>query len=236
VTAAGCASPATRHPLRAWLAWLGVLAVVAVGCGGPAHETSASGATRAGAGGLTTASDGEQPPSSTPSGVAKVAGPARSHVDPQRPRSLILPSGTRVPVDVASTDASGVLALPEDVDQAGWWDGSAMIGDVLGSVVVAAHVDSFDQGLGAFAELLSSRPGQSVQLTSKRWRQTYRITTAHLVPKASLDATSPLYTGRKGRPLVLITCGGAYDPARGGYQDNFVVVADPVGPVRQRIS
>ena len=57
-------------------------------------------------------------------------------------------------IDASATAADGELAIPTDVDRAGWWDGSSRIGDPFGGIVVAAHIDSFDQGLGRFAELL----------------------------------------------------------------------------------
>ena len=54
------------------------------------------------------------------------------------------------------------------------------------------------------------------------------MTSAHLVPKTEVTATSPLYDVT-GRPrLVLITCGGDYSPQT-GYADNMVVIAAPKG-------
>jgi hypothetical protein len=145
----------------------------------------------------------------------------------------VLPSGTVVPVRVATTGADGALRLPTDVRRAGWWDGSARLGDALGSIVVAAHVDSFDQGLGVFAQLLSIHRGDDVMVRSGGLSQRFEVTSARLVPKTSLTSTSPLYTAQTPSRLVLITCGGSFEPAKGGYQDNFVVVAEPRGDLRR---
>lgn len=142
-------------------------------------------------------------------------------------------SGTSVPINVAASDEKGLLSLPTDVMHAGWWDGSARVGDPLGSIVVAAHVDSLSQGLGVFAELLSARVGDRLVLSSAQLTQRYRVVRAHLVPKVSLTSSSRLYTAPTIGRLVLITCGGTFDPSRGGYQDNFVVVAEPTGPVQK---
>jgi sortase (surface protein transpeptidase) len=131
-------------------------------------------------------------------------------------------------VRVSATARTGELAIPVDIQQAGWWDGGSRLGDPYGGIVVAAHVDSFTQGLGRFAQLLSMRPGDVVTLTSKHLQEQFRVVSADLVPKSSLSASSDVFSAR-GRPrLVLITCGGAYTPA-GGYQSNMVVTAAPVG-------
>ncbi len=171
------------------------------------------------------AADGPVAESVGPTTPARVARPAPSQVDAQRPRLLVLPSGAEVPIEVAATSRDGELVLPQDINHAGWWDGSAQLGDPFGPIVVAAHIDSFTQGLGVFAELLSVEPGDGVQLLAGGLTQDFRVVRADLVSKASLSGDSPLYSPAGESRLVLITCGGAYDPDRGGYQDNMVVVA-----------
>lgn len=166
--------------------------------------------------------------SSAPAGVGT---PAGHQVRPRRPTELVLSTNTEVPVTVSRTGSDGLLEIPTNVRRAGWWDGSAKLGDPLGSIVIAAHVDSLTQGLGVFAQLLSAHPGDHVTLNAGRLNQRYTVVRARLVPKASLRSTSPLYSAPSQPRLVLITCGGAFDPARGGYQDNFVVVAVPDGPL-----
>ncbi len=127
-------------------------------------------------------------------------------------------------VDTSATAADGALAIPADVNRAGWWNGSARLGDPYGSIVVAAHVDSFAQGLGRFAELLGMQPGDRVRLAASGLSQRFKVVSAELVPKTSFG---PSVFASHATQLVLITCGGSYDPARGGYQDNMVVIAEP---------
>ena len=78
---------------------------------------------------------------------------------PERPVAVTLPSGRVLPVDPAGTLRDGALAVPRDIRRAGWWAGSSRLGDPFGSIVLAAHVDSFTQGVGPAAELLCARPG-----------------------------------------------------------------------------
>jgi hypothetical protein len=165
-----------------------------------------------------------QPVKATP---AQIGRPGPLQVDSQQPRMLVLPSGIRMRVRQSATSASGALSIPADIIQAGWWDGSSKLGDPFGAIVVAAHVDSFTQGLGRFAELLSMKPGEVVQLRSAGLSETFSVASAGLVPKSSISATSGVFSARGPSRLVLITCGGVYDPSHGGYQSNMVVVAYP---------
>lgn len=162
------------------------------------------------------------------------ARPARSDVPPERPLSLRLPSGTVLPVDVSAIDARGTLSLPDTVDRAGWWGGSARLGDVYGAVVVAAHVDSFTEGIGPIAQLLGARPGDVLRLESRTLSRDYVVGSARLVPRAALGTLAPILSFAGGPRLVVITCGGTYDRDRGGYHDNLVVVAVAQGPLRRR--
>ena len=173
-------------------------------------------------------------PAAPPAGPAHQARRAASAVVPESPRVLMLPSGAVVPVDVSITDRSGRLTLPEDVDRAGWWNGGARLGDAFGAIVVAAHVDSFDEGVGPIAELLDAHAGDRVRLDSRTLSHAFVVSSTRLVPRASLPRLAPLLSFGGNHRLVLITCGGPYDPAYGGYRDNLVVVAEPREPVRRR--
>ena len=75
------------------------------------------------------------------------------------PTSLRLPSGRHVLVHAVGTRDNGVLDVPGDVTSAGWWRGGARLGDPFGATLIAGHVDSVDQGLGAYAELSECVPG-----------------------------------------------------------------------------
>lgn len=158
---------------------------------------------------------------------------AASQQDIARPTSVRLPSGVTVPVRVASTGERGLLQVPRDIRAAGWWDGGAQIGDAYGAIVIAGHVDSATQGLGPFAELLNTRPGDRIRVGGKAATQAFAVSTVDLVPKVSLRTRDAVFAESGRLRLVLITCAGPFDPARGGYQDLAVVTAHPVPPVRR---
>jgi hypothetical protein len=163
---------------------------------------------------------------------AQVGRPAPSQVTAERPLAITLASGTTMRVRRSATSPTGALAIPADIKQAGWWDGSSKLGDPFGAVVIAAHVDSFTQGLGKFSELLTMKPGDVIRLASAHLSETFQVVGAGLVPKTSITATSDAFSANGPPRLVLITCGGQYDPTRGGYQSNMVVVATAKHPAR----
>jgi hypothetical protein len=94
--------------------------------------------------------------------------------------------------------------------------------------VIAGHVDSRTQGLGALAPLREAAPGNEVVVTDEagvvsRWR----VVSREVISKQVLPLDR-LFT-REGPPrLTLITCGGPFLPEFGSYRDNVVVVAEPV--------
>jgi hypothetical protein len=172
-------------------------------------------------------------PAPTP---ALVGRPAGSQITPERPSRITLPTGTAMRVRSTSTATTGSLDIPTNIKQAGWWDGGSKLGDPFGAIVVAAHVDSFTQGLGRFAELLSMKPGDLIRLDSAHLSDTYQVVRAGLVPKSSISARSGAFAATGESRLVLITCGGQFDPAHGGYQSNMVVVAIARHQARSRAS
>ena len=161
---------------------------------------------------------------------AERAGPP----DAQRPTSVQLPSGTRVPVRPAGTRGRGLLDVPDDVTEAGWWRVGARVGDPFGSTLIAGHVDAVDQGLGSFAELLAVDRGQLVRLRSRDLEQTFAIRSRRLVPRGDLRAESGIYSVQGKRRLTLVTCAPPYLADRGGYQNLAVVTAVPVGGAHVR--
>ncbi len=149
------------------------------------------------------------------------------------PNRVTLADGSHADVEPAAT-RDGILAVPTDVRKVGWWDGSAEAGDPFGSTVVAGHVDSKTQGLGYFARLRSVAKGEVIAVSGRPDGQDaektlrYRVRSTRPVTKDALAADSAAFDQDGDHRLVLITCTGTYDPSRGGYQENLVVIATPI--------
>ena len=157
-----------------------------------------------------------------PVGPAYVVGAA-----PFRPTRIVLPDGLSAPVSAVGLRDDGSLVIPDDPRVVGWWTGGSMAGDAYGSTVLAGHVDSASRGIGVLADLPRLRRGQVVELTAGARSARYRVVSARLVPQAQLSRTGGVFRTDGDPQLVLITCGGPFDPVRHHYADNYVVVARP---------
>lgn len=175
-------------------------------------------------------------PSSPTASVEASQARRTGSVAAEAPTAVRLPSGTRVPVIAVATRDTGVLDVPDDVAAAGWWSGGSRVGDPFGATLLAGHVDSAKQGLGAYAELLDVRPRQRVRLSSAHLEQAFVIDALRLIAKGDVGRDPRVWSSRGDRRLVLVTCAPPYDPARGGYQRLAVVTALPVGDAQDRRS
>jgi hypothetical protein len=129
-----------------------------------------------------------------------------------------------VPVGVAT---DGQMELPADPDVIGWYRYGSAPGDGSGSVVLGGHVDSQEYGIGQFAGLLEAGIGDELEVfTAAGSVSTYRVTDVLSVPKAALPVAE-LFRRDGHERVVLLTCGGDFDVAAGGYRDNVVVTAAP---------
>jgi hypothetical protein len=153
---------------------------------------------------------------STPSAV--IAAPVRLRLPRLRIDAPVLP---------VTVDVNGLLGVPDNPRQVGWWTASSRPGMQSGSVVVDGHVDSATLGLGALFHLDQARPGDEVLLTNAAGVSTsYSVVARRTYPKTTLPATEVFASDVRPR-LVLITCGGAFDQATRHYADNIVVYAVP---------
>ena len=142
------------------------------------------------------------------------------------PRRFRVPElGLDLPV-VPTGVTRGEMELPEHPTTIGWYAYGPRPGDRSGAAVLAGHVDSRRYGIGPLAELRTLRKGDRIVVLSAAGSKTFRVVAVQLIAKHTraldevFDRTGP------GR-LEIVTCGGAYLPDRGGYQDNVVVSAVP---------
>ena len=167
-----------------------------------------------------------------PAAPAQQAQRLPTSVVPEPPASLRLPGGKLVRIVPTRTGLDRSLGIPDSLRRAGWWRGGARLGDPFGSMLVAAHVDAVDRGLGPFVVLLSVRRGARFVVTSPHLRQEFRVTARRLIARDQL-ARARWVSSYSGAPrLTLVTCAPPYVRSKGGYQRLAVVVASPVGPPR----
>jgi hypothetical protein len=139
-----------------------------------------------------------------------------------------------VQIQPVGTTSHGLLDVPADAETAGWWEGGSRLGDPLGTMLLAARLDSRAEGLGPFASLLTARPGERIRVWGGGLGQTYEVRARRLRPRGPVTPTSWLHSLQGPPRLTLVTCAGPYDPDNGGHQNLAVIEACPVGEVRLR--
>ena len=156
-----------------------------------------------------------QPPTTRPSGRPSAL-----------PRLLSIPRlGLRMLVLPRGVDDRGAMALPTAPPWLGWYRFGSRPLDRAGATVLAGHVDTRADGAGPLAgprRPTRRRPHRGTGRSSDR--SATCTTSVTRIRKSRIDL--PAVFSRAGPPrLHLVTCGGAYLPEDGGYQDNVVVVA-----------
>lgn len=140
--------------------------------------------------------------------------------------------GIDMRIDTKALEPNGDMSLPVSPFRAGWYEYAAAPNSPKGATVLAAHVDSLAEGKGPFAELRTVQPGTEVSLVdSAGVTHTYIVSTVERITKGEVPWGR--YFSLAGDPrLVLITCGGEYDPGYNGgvgrYTDNYIVTAEKV--------
>ncbi|MTD15198.1 sortase [Nakamurella sp. YIM 132087] len=163
------------------------------------------------------------PPTSAPSSAPATA-PA-----PTRPVRLALPRlGIEAEVVPVGVRDDGEMEVPADVATVGWYRFGPLPGSSTGSAVLTGHVDSADQGPGAFAQLGAMEPGDLFQVTDADGTgRTFQVVARESWPKTEVPLDRIFDRSGEGR-LVLITCGGAFADGAGSYLDNIAITAIPV--------
>jgi hypothetical protein len=133
----------------------------------------------------------------------------------------VAPAATGLAADNRSLD------LPESARTVVWWAYGATPGSSSGTVLLAGHI-SWAGRLGVLGRIGTLRLGDQISITRRDGVVVrYAVVGRRKVPKASLADLGLFQVGGAPR-LVLVTCGGRYDPARHSYEDNVVVQARPI--------
>ncbi|MFG3601773.1 class F sortase [Micromonospora chersina] len=173
-------------------------------------------------------------PAATPTATGDPTVPVNAGTLPAA-GATVPPVGLRIPpIGVTATvDPVGInrrtdeFEVPPSVDRVGWYRYGPGLEAGTGSVVIAGHVDSADQGRGAFFRLRELDRGDTLTVTGADGRErTYRVVAREEYAKTRIPLER--YFARDGSPrLTLITCGGPFDAKTRHYRDNIVVTAVP---------
>ncbi len=144
------------------------------------------------------------------------------------PVVLTLPSLRVTAVVQSVSSADGVLAVPEDPAQVGWWSSGARPGAARGSTVIDGHIDSAVLGEGALFRLAELEPGDPVEVRTTTGTVVRYQVQARRVYEKGQGLAAEVFDQEVAPRLVLISCGGPFDSEARSYLDNIVVYAIPV--------
>lgn len=138
------------------------------------------------------------------------------------PTALTIPViDVQTPVVSLGLMSDGTVEVPANAERAGWFHRGPAPGQI-GSAVILGHVDSA-AGPAVFARLQELKRGDVITVHTEGGRGirfTVRRTQSYLNDDFPAHR---VYARQGGRWLNLVTCTGAYDRTRGGYQSNLVV-------------
>jgi sortase (surface protein transpeptidase) len=140
------------------------------------------------------------------------------------PVSVSIPKiGVRSRLVDLGLDDNGVMEVPKDAADAGWFSRGAAPG-ALGPAVIAGHV-RWHGVPGVFHRLGAMRRGDEVRVTREDGKTAvFTVTRVDQFSKSRFPSGA-VYGRIDHAGLRLITCGGTYDAARRKYLDNVIVFA-----------
>lgn len=156
------------------------------------------------------------------------ATPDQSEPDrPGLPQQLIIPRlRLKMPIVATTLDDAGLMALPDRPTTIGWYSYGPRPGSRSGSAVLGGHLDSRRYGIGPLAGLRRLARGNEIVVRTATGSVTFEVRSVRMISKRALPLNEIF--DRDGPPrLHIVSCGGAYLPAQGGYQENIVVTAVP---------
>ncbi|GAA4399557.1 class F sortase [Fodinibacter luteus] len=146
------------------------------------------------------------------------------------PARIAIPDlGVDATVDDVGVQEDGAMVIPAEPTSVGWYRYGSAPEDDRGNTVIAGHVATREDGPGALASLRGAEPGMRLTVTTADGTEhEYEVRGREAIVKKALPVDEIF--ARDGRPLlVLITCGGEYNPQLRSHRDNIVVTATPVG-------
>lgn len=130
------------------------------------------------------------------------------------------------PVRAVGLEDDGQLEVPDETE-VGWYEYGSAPG-LPGSTVLAAHV-SWNRKIGPFNQLGTLEPGAQVDVVADDGTtRVYEVVERAVYDKDELPIDR-IWRTTGDETLVLITCGGSYNPDIRRYRQNIVIYAVPVG-------
>jgi sortase family protein len=144
------------------------------------------------------------------------------------PVRLSIPAiGVRSALESLGRQPDRTVAVPRDWQRAGWYRGGPRPGE-RGAAVILGHVDS-PTGPAVFGRLATLRKGARVVVGRADGSSVTFVVQRVERHAKNRFPVKEVYWPTLQPELRLVTCGGAYARAAGGYQSNVIVFATLAG-------
>ena len=165
------------------------------------------------------------PATPTPTATPVPPNPAAERLTPG---TLVIPKiGVQATVEQVTVDGNGDMAVPQKVDDVGWYAPGVAPGQA-GDAVIDGHLDWYGVPEAVFFRLDQLQPGDEVDVISQgNVTLHFAVTDSSLV--SATDRPAGVFATTGPPRLTLITCAGDYIPAAGGYNERLLVDASYSG-------
>jgi sortase (surface protein transpeptidase) len=144
------------------------------------------------------------------------------------PNTLVIPKiGVRAVVEQVAVDSNGNMAVPQKVDDVGWYAPGVAPGQD-GDAVIDGHLDWYGVPQAVFYNLNQLQPGDEVDVISQD-ALTLRFSITDSISVQATDRPAGLFATAGSPRLTLITCAGDWNPVAGQFSQRLLVDASYVG-------
>lgn len=167
---------------------------------------------------------GNEPSESEVSNAAIAAYQVRN---PEDPRYLRVPAlGIFARIKNLGIDSSGAVDAPWNINDAGWYNGSARPGNAIGSSLILGHVSGWTAS-GVFKNLKNLKTGTQFEIEKGSGEKVrYEVTRSENIPLDQVNMANILSSEEPNtHDLKLMTCSGKYNRVTETFEDRFIVYA-----------
>ncbi|WP_298344587.1 class F sortase [Ferrimicrobium sp.] len=130
-------------------------------------------------------------------------------------------------------DPHGSLVIPPIQLGVAWWEGGAKAGASTGTTLLAGHDDWVGFGNGPMQRIWYLKPGTTATLYGASGQHLSYIAVAlrTIVKTAFPSKVSQLITSGDSNRLVMVTCGGVFEPNQHNWNSDVVATFMPISRI-----
>jgi sortase A len=151
-------------------------------------------------------------------------------VPPTNPKYITIPAigVTNTPILRLGLTSGGAIAVPDNIYETGWYDGSSLPGQP-GAMFIYGHVSSWTSN-GVFYNLKKLKDGDTVTITRGDNKTfTYQVVSTKVYPYNNVPMNTVLAPAQSGTPgLNLMTCTGQVIRGTSEFNERLVVFTNLV--------